>query len=197
MNEATLIINSTSRFESEELTDKGNSVGYNIIDFWRWGMSNLLNNTDRGALAEFIVATAIGLGNRPIDGWQEFDLTADGGRIKIEVKSASYIQAWKQSSFSTIRFSIKKTRRLCPDTNTYSGEPQRHSDLYVFCLLKHKDKETINPLELDQWEFYVVKTIVLDENYKGQASISLRGLQKLTEAIPYNKLKSEILKFNN
>ncbi|MDR0682549.1 MAG: hypothetical protein LBG15_11990 [Dysgonamonadaceae bacterium] len=113
------------------------------------------------------------------------------GKIKIEVKSASYIQAWRQTNLSTIRFSIRKTRRLFPDTNTYS-DLKRHSDLYVFCLLKHKDRETINPLKLEQWEFYVVKTAVLDEKYKNQISISLNDLQKLTNSIPYHKLKSEI-----
>jgi hypothetical protein len=177
--------------EFEKLTNNGNPIGYKIIDFWKWRMSNLLNNTDRGALAEFIVATSIGLEDRITDSWHEFDLATDDGKIKIEVKSASYIQAWRQTNLSTIRFSIRKTRRLFPETNTYS-DLKRHSDLYVFCLLKHKDRETINPLKLEQWEFYVVKTAVLDEKYKNQISVSLSDLQKLTNPVPYHNLKSEI-----
>jgi hypothetical protein len=183
-------------YELEELTDNGKPTGYKIIDFWKWRMSNLLNNTDRGALAEFIVATSIGLEDRITDSWHEFDLVADRGKIRIEIKSASYIQAWEQSRLSTIRFSIRKTSRLFPETNTYS-DLKRHSDLYVFCLLKHKDRETINPLKLEQWEFYVVKTAVLDEKYKNQISISLNDLQKLTNPISYYGLKSEILGENH
>jgi hypothetical protein len=185
---------SNSRFE--ELTDNGNPAGYTILDFWKWRMSDVLNNTDRGAFAEFIVATSIGLEDRITDGWHEFDLIGNNGKIKIEVKSASYIQAWKQSKLSTIRFSIRKTRQWFPETNTYS-EPERHSDLYVFCLLKHVDKKTINPLKLEQWEFYVVKTAVLDEKYGNQISISLSDLQKLTNSVSYHKLKGEILKFSD
>jgi hypothetical protein len=191
MNKALPKINPILRSESEELTENGKSTGYKILDFWRWKMSNILNNTDRGALAEFIVATSMGLTDHITEEWNEFDLIANDGEIKIEVKSASYIQVWEQSKFSTIRFSIKKTRRLFPETNTYS-DLKRHSDLYVFCLLKHKDQDTINPLKLEQWEFYVVKTIVLDEKYKDQTSISLSDLQKLTDPIPYHKLKNEI-----
>jgi hypothetical protein len=31
-----------------------------VSDFWRWGFSNLTDNTTRGVLAEFLVASALG-----------------------------------------------------------------------------------------------------------------------------------------
>jgi hypothetical protein len=179
---------------NEELTDNGKSIRHTMLDFWKWRMSNVLNNTDRGAFAEFIVAKAIGSKEYVRTDWREFDVATEDGKIKIEVKSASYIQAWKQLNFSTIRFSIRKAR-LDSETNAYS-EIKRHSDLYVFCLLKHKDQETINPLEMEQWEFYVVKTTVLDEKYKNQASISLGDLQKLTMPVSYHKLRNKIFEIN-
>jgi hypothetical protein len=177
--------------ESEELTFNGHSIGCKILNFWQWRMSNLLNNTDRGAFAEFIVAKSIRV-DEPKTEWSEFDIITENGEIKIEVKSASYIQAWGQSKFSTIRFPIKKTRSLHSETNTYSSEPKRHANVYVFCLLKHKDQKTLDPLKLEQWEFYVVKTAILNEKYGNQASISLSDLQKLTEPVFYHKLRNEI-----
>lgn len=183
-------IKPTLKSESEELTDNGNSFG-TILDFWKWRMSNLVNNTDRGAFAEFIVAKSIGADEKVRTDWREFDMITESGKIKIEVKSASYIQAWEQSIFSTIRFSIKKTRHWHSGTNTYS-ESKRHADVYVFCLLKHKDQKTLDPLRMEQWQFYVVKTAILNEKYENKTSISLNDLEKLVTPVSYNELRDSI-----
>ena len=45
---------------NEPLTENGNRLGPSLIDFWRWSISDLVDNTTRGALAEFIVACALG-----------------------------------------------------------------------------------------------------------------------------------------
>jgi hypothetical protein len=37
--------------------------------------------------------------------------------------------------------------------------------VYVFCHLKHKDQHTIDPLKLEQWDFYVL----LIKNYIGHS----------------------------
>jgi hypothetical protein len=189
-------INPELKSESEELTFSGNSTGCTILDFWKWRMSNLLSNTDRGALAEFIVAKSIGIDEQTRIDWREFDLLTEDGKIKIEIKSASYIQAWKQSKFSKIRFSIKKTRAWCYTTQAYL-EPKRHADVYVFCLMANQNQATLDPLKLEQWQFYVVKTAILNEKYENQSSISLIDLQKLTESISYYELRNEIFEVNN
>jgi len=113
---------------------------------------------------------------------------------KIEVKSAAYIQLWEQSKLSTVRFSIKQSAYWDSNTNTYSNK-KRHSDLYVFCLLKHKEQETLNPMKMEQWEFYVVETDILNLNYMNNDSISLCSLQKLTNAIPYSQLRNKVLEY--
>ena len=187
-------IKSTVKSEHEELTLFGSPIGYKMLDFWRWGMSNILSNTERGMLAEFIVATAVGFDAPIRNDWNEYDLTADAGQIKIEVKSAAYIQSWEQRNISSIRFSIKKSGCWNSNTNTYS-EAKRHSDLYVFCLLNHKEQETLDPLKLEQWEFYVLETDILNKNCKNQNSISLSALQKLADAISYNQLRNKILEY--
>jgi len=184
-------IKSVIKSEYEELTFNDFHIGYKMLDFWKWSMSNILSNTDRGVLAEFIVATAIGFDNPIRNDWDSYDLTADNGRIKIEVKSSAYIQSWEQSKLSTIIFSIRESGCWDSKTNTYS-DSKRHSDLYVFCLLKHKEQETLDPLKLEQWEFYVVKTEILNKYERSKVSITLNSLRKLTDAISYSQLREKI-----
>ena len=178
----------------ENLSIYDNKTKYNLEDFWRWNMSDLLSNATRGILAEFIVATAIGLD--PIDvrnEWDAYDLVSPEG-IKIEVKTSAYIQSWYQKDFSKISFSIKPARKWDPKTNVLENEAKRHANVYVFCLLKHKDQDTIDPLKLEQWEFYVVPTPILS-NYGGsQNRIILSKLKKIAVPVEYDELKNTILK---
>lgn len=179
---------------NECLTDNGLNTNYNLLDFWRWSVSDLLSNATRGRFAEFIVGTAIGINSENLrDEWDAYDLITDDG-IKIEVKSAAYIQSWDQKRFSTISFSIKPTKYWDAETNIYRNEPKRHADVYVFCLLKHKDKNTIDPLKMEQWDFYVLPTYRLDNYQRSQSSITINSLEKLTNPKKYSELKDEITK---
>jgi hypothetical protein len=165
-----------------------------LLDFWRWSTSDILSNATRGKFAEFIVGTAVGLNPKNSrDEWDAYDLTTEDG-IKIEVKSAAYIQCWSQKSFSKISFSIKPARYWESETNLQRGEPKRHADVYVFCHLKHKDQNTIDPLKMEQWDFYALPTYRLDNYERSQSSITINSLKKLTEPIKYSELKNEITK---
>ena len=37
-----------------KFTFHGEDTGLSVVDFWSWAYSDLLNNTDRGVLAEYI-----------------------------------------------------------------------------------------------------------------------------------------------
>ena len=39
----------------EEFTLHGSGAGISVKDFWSWAYSDLLNNTQRGVMAEFLV----------------------------------------------------------------------------------------------------------------------------------------------
>ena len=79
-----------------------------------------------------------------------YDLrTADG--LKIEVKSAAYLQGWWQRRLSAILFGVRPTRAWDPDTNTFAPEICRQADVYVFAVLKHQAKATLIPLDVAQW----------------------------------------------
>jgi hypothetical protein len=55
----------------------------------------------------------------------------------------------------------------------------RSADVYVFVVHAHQDKVTLDPLDVDQWEFYVLPTQVLNERVPTQKSITLASLLKL------------------
>jgi hypothetical protein len=177
---------------SEPFSFGNKELALDLTKFWQWGFSNILNNTTRGILAEFIVASALGFDTNPIrEDWKPYDLeTAD--KKRVEVKSAAYLQTWSQKKLSSISFGTKSTFFWDDMTNEYEKQKKRHADVYVFCLLHHKNKETVDPLNLDHWKFYVLSTKQLNQYSGSQNSISLKALKSLTSAVLYDELNEAI-----
>ena len=182
---------------NESLHDNENTIPFNLLSFWQWSSSDLVGNTLRGMLAEFIVATAVGSTNDTRTEWDAFDIETPG-KVKIEVKSSAYIQSWIQPKLSSIKFGIQPTKGWDAKTNTYSSQRVRQSDIYVFCVLAHKDKNTINPLNLDQWVFYILPTKILNNVVGDQKSITLSSLKKLNpEKANYGSINSTIMRLSS
>ena len=187
-------IAATLKTGQECLSYNGQQLMFTLLDFWKWSVSDILSNATRGRLAEFIVATATNIDIQKVrDEWGAFDLITPNG-IKLEIKSAAYLQSWFQRALSTISFSIKLARHWDPVTNVQSTIPQRHADVYVFCLLKHEEKATVDPLNLDHWEFYVLATERLNNYERSQHSITLKSLKALADPVGYDRLSDEITK---
>lgn len=162
----------------EHIMFDGMPTGYLLQDFWAWNSSNLLNNTLRGAYCEFLVSAAVGADLTGVnDDWTPYDILMPPD-IRLEVKSASYIQAWEQSKLSSIQFSIRPTRAWNP-IGGYESEVRRQSDSYVFCLYKETVRDRADPLNLDGWDFYVIATKTLNETVGNQKSISFPALIRL------------------
>lgn len=164
-------------------------------DYWQWSSSNVLNNTERGIIAEFLVAHALGLTAKPRVEWDSVDLRTGSG-LKIEIKSAAYLQSWSQKRLSPIGFGIGPTKwewDAEKDRSVLHDPPKRVADIYVFCLLKHKEKSTVNPLDTDQWEFYVVPTWRIDKERSGGKRIGLRPLRDLAQgALGFSKIADAV-----
>ena len=177
----------------EPFHTNGQALGFDLVSFWQWAASDLVSNATRGRLGEYIVARALGLAAADVrEEWAAFDLQTPSG-IKIEVKSAAYIQSWHQAKLSPIMFVVPKTRAWDAATNTQSREAQRQADVYVFALLAHTDKSTIDPLNITQWQFYVLPTTTLDARTRSQHSITLQSLEKLCGgAVHYAELRTAI-----
>lgn len=173
----------------------GREIGFNLLSFWQWSSSDLVGNTARGRIAEYIVARALGLATDGVrEEWAAFDLETPSG-IKIEVKSAAYVQSWYQRRLSSIAFATPRTKAWYADTNESSKESKRQADVYVFALLSHKEKATIDPLDLGQWQFYVLPTRTLDARTRSQHSITLKSLERLCSgAVTYADLPGAVEK---
>ena len=89
---------------TEQITSTDNT----LADYWRWAHSNLIDNAERGALAEYIVHVAVGATEPCRVNWDKCDVKSPEG-ITIEVKASGYIQSWPQERLSAISFSIRPT----------------------------------------------------------------------------------------
>lgn len=174
----------------EPFHDSGITPPLQLIDYWRWSGSVLLDNTSRGILAEFLIAAALGLHKKPRIEWAECDLTMKSG-TKIEVKSSAYVQSWKQVRPAVIQFGIAPHKSWNTETGKYREGSKRWADIYVFCIFT--GKEPLHPLDTSKWEFYVLPTEVLDQKCPDQKTIRLSSLEKLSpRKCSYADLKKTI-----
>jgi hypothetical protein len=180
------------RTGEEAFTCQGQMLDVTLKDFWSWAYSDILNNATRGVLAEFIVMHLLGIERAYRLEWDAFDIETQHG-LKLEIKSSAYVQSWKQHTHSRITFGIQPTQGWNATTNAYAMSSTRQSDVYIFCVLTEKDPHRIDPLQLEQWDFYLVETSVLNEVLGAQKTL---GLQRLFALHPihtdYRHLKEEI-----
>jgi hypothetical protein len=156
----------------------GIALPFTVGMFWQWAASDLVSNSLRGVLAEFLVAQALGNADGTRREWDACDLRTANG-IRLEVKTTGYVQAWSQKTVSVPSFDIAPKRGWHADTNTWEKAVCRASDVYVFALHAHRDRATLDPLDVTQWEFYVLPTAVLDSRCPIQKRIGLASLLKL------------------
>lgn len=131
----------TERFHRNE-----QPMGDTLLDFWRWASSDLVSNATRGILAEYLVAGTLGLTTTTRIEWDAFDLITPTG-IKVEVKSAAYLQSWYHKKLSTIRFAIRPTRFWNTISNELATEIKRQADIYVFWRTEASRQRNSRPNE--------------------------------------------------
>ncbi len=149
----------------------GKDIDLTIHDFWCMAYSDLLNDTYREMLAEFLVHTALQsrINRSP------FGVTSPSGK-RIEVKSAAYLQSCTTDFPSQVLYDI--TPKLIWNGENYAREVKRNCDIFVFCLYTALTRDT-SILDLDYWEFYVLPSSVLNDKIPNQKTISLSYLLKL------------------
>ncbi len=172
------------------------SLGYTLDQFWRWSVSDLVSNATRGRLAEYIVAQALRIDTTAVrDEWGSYDLKMPTGKttcLKVEVKSAAYVQTWTQTQPSAIQFGVAK--KWIWNSRTKRWKHRRVADVYVFALLKEKCKKKVDPLNVGQWGFYVLPTKTLNKRKRSQHSIMLNSLTGYAKGVDYFHLRNEVLK---
>ena len=135
--EVVLTLDDTDRHKSDDRTGKGNrssDKGSTMThldkqEFLAWAYDDLLTNTTRGVLAEYIVATALGIDDEKRREWANHDLEFDG--VGIEVKSAAYVQTWEQTRPSEITFSIRTAHGWDDSSKTRADNAKRSDRITV------------------------------------------------------------------
>ncbi len=64
------------RLDSAALFHAAGVQSFSVLEYWSWALSDLQDNANRGVLAEFIVAKAIGAEILVRGSWDDFDLVA-------------------------------------------------------------------------------------------------------------------------
>ncbi|MDR3230229.1 MAG: hypothetical protein LBT65_02220 [Synergistaceae bacterium] len=174
MKYPALIVRKQDGSERIECADKE----VRLSDYWSWAHSDLNSNAERGKFAEYLVSLAMRCADGISEEWSAYDILTHEG-IKIEIKTSAYLQTWAHKELSIIRFNIAPSHAWDSKTNRFDAEYKRQSDIYVFCVENHQNQSTLNPLDLDQWDFYPLLTSVLDKAVADQKTISIQGVQKL------------------
>lgn len=168
----------------EPFTMNGEALDFNLLDFWQFHYSGLFNISEY--IAEFLVARALGITEAfNCESWTLYDIDYNG--IRIEVKMSAYFHPELTKISETRTFSIKPVVGV-------DGILERQNDIYIFCLSTGRTREEANPLDLDQWEFYVVPTYIINENCgREQKTISLNRVKELSGgATHYDELRTVI-----
>ncbi len=169
----------------------GKPLALTMLDFWRYSFSNIFDI--QGDIAEFVVAKALGL-DEPYnkDCWTLYDIPYRGRRV--EIKETSYYHSFTEpGKVSRQRiFGIGKANSAYEDQSK-ENVFERQNDVYIFCVINGDDPESGYTLNLDNWDFYVVPTTVINEKCGEQKTISLKRIQNFGYApVPYEQLKGEL-----
>ncbi len=159
-----------------------------VIDFWRWGFSDLRLNVVRGVLAEFLVAKAVGATERPKVEWDSFDVKTPSG-IRIEVKASAYWQSWPQRGPSKITFT-GLTGHVYEESGAWSEERGVNADVFVFALQTCDEAERYDPLSVEQWAFWVLAAQEIVDH--GGRSVGLAFVEARAERLRWEQLAEAI-----
>lgn len=157
--------------------DRLTPAGATVLDFWRWALGDLRMNNARGYLAEFLVARAVQSPAPSRIEWASHDVT-DAEGIRIEVKTSSYLQSWSQWKLSCPTFSLAGAAESWHDeSGEWRVDPRGRVDVWVFCLQTCKEHEKYDPLDIDQWRFWVAPSAVIEA--LGQKSAALSTIERI------------------
>lgn len=187
-------LHASPRSGAEPFHAAGRALGFDLLSFWRWSASDLVDNTARGVLAEYLVGRALDVDLSGVrQPWAPCDLrTRDG--VTIEVKTSAYLQAWGQAELTEPAFGIRPTRGWDHEAGASQSIPGRRTDVYVFALLAHQDKATLDPTNVEQWRFRVVPTRELEERFGTRERVTLRALGDAHAWVRWEELEQELVR---
>jgi hypothetical protein len=164
--------------------------GNTVLDFWSWAFSDLLNGSNRGVFAEFLVGAVLGTTENARIEWDVADHIYRGRKIKV--KSAAYLDHWLQSKPSSIAFPIEHIQRKEIKTSVPGLTLYPKPEVYVFCVFDVKDRNEIDVLDMGKWLFYPVAAHVIETTYRRKKSLTLKEIQHVASSVQILQLRRTI-----
>lgn len=165
-------------------------LDFGILDFWKSKYSNIFNMQE--VIAEFIVERALEIRKaQNTDYWTLYDILYRNCRI--EIKETGYYHSWNEEGKVSMQrmFGITKANSNY-ESSEEENKYERQNDIYVFCLNTGTTKATSNPINLNNWEFYIVPTSEINEKCGNNKKISLERVRKMTQKKSFGELKNTI-----
>ncbi len=170
---------------------RGQELAATVGDFWVWALSDLQDNTTRGLLAEYIVATALEAELLVRSSWADVDVRTPDG-LGVEVKACARLQSWSQRRLSTVSFGGLRGRSWHPERG-YSATQDFRADAYVFALQTAESHEAYDVLNLDQWAFWVATRETVKAH--GARSVALSTVERWAgPSVSYDELAGRFSK---
>ena len=156
---------------TEHFSANGKEIEITMASFWQWAYSDLSNHLQRTQLAEYIIASSLdaaGMKAARLGGSHNAYLLLTTSGYRVSVKCAAYVQSLDPNHPDHVSFSI------APPVPAGLQNP----DVYAFCVYKGMS-ENDSPLNMDLWDFYILKSSVLNEKKPNQKTITLPSLMQL------------------
>lgn len=165
------------------------------LDFWSWAYSDLMQNITRGYVAQYIVAWALGVDEKPNDPWQPFDVRSPEPHNKrIEVKSTSFLQSWTHGEKNRNPLFVLGQRRPFSSENGLGKKPEWNADIYVLSYFHCKEADKADIMNLDQWKFWVFQKEQIVALMNGRKSVTVSALERVGhKALTAFELRKAIL----
>ena len=174
-----------------------------LLDAWLWCYSDLKEPTNRGNFAEFIVYLAL-KGDPTIarhysirKDWDVVDFTYGRGITSGAFKTHEYFcgstqYGWgievksSSSSNSLVKFDLEARQGCWFRDGAWEAIDlyRRWSDFYILAHFKDDKEFSVDIMDLNNWEFFVVPTWQVKQD-----SIRLSSLRKRYRAFGFSKLK--------
>jgi hypothetical protein len=183
-------LNPEKRFYSAH----GAALDRTSLDFWRWAYSDLIQNITRGIVAEYLVSCAVGIESKPRDPWNYCDVITNHGTA-IEIKATGFVQAWhyeQKPKRIVPAVVLKPTKRYDPENPTIAKDKTLNADKYVICYHKEEDMARADPMDVDQWSFWILDRKDIDVLLKTRKSITIASLRKNHQELDYSGLKDAL-----
>lgn len=163
---------------------------FGILDFWKYKYSNVWNIQEY--IAEFLIEKALGLEkSQNTDSWTLYDINYRNKRI--EIKETSFYHPWNENgNISNQRVFGITMANSSYENSLEENKFERQNDLYVFCLNIGTTKEESNPMNINNWEFYVAPTKIINDTCGNNKTISLGKVKNIAKQVDYFDIKKYI-----